>query len=205
MMLDVTDRLIVVVGGGSVAARKVARLLEAGARHVRVVAPQFHPALPSGVERRDKQYDATDLDGAGLVFAATSHPAVNQAVLADARARGVLACRTDADAENPGDFATPALLRRGDVVLTASAGSAALSATIRNSLERKFDPRWSALAAALQSLRPRIQQERNIDDPRRATVLCELGSEAALEVVDRAGESGLWQWVNERLGIEPES
>ena len=45
LMLDVTDRLVVVVGGGAVAARKVAGLLAAGARRVRVVAPRLHPDL----------------------------------------------------------------------------------------------------------------------------------------------------------------
>jgi hypothetical protein len=50
-MLDVTDRLVVIVGGGPVAARKAAGVLEAGATRVRCVAPAFDPAVPETVER----------------------------------------------------------------------------------------------------------------------------------------------------------
>src|SRR5690242_5848317 len=107
-MLDVTDRLVVIVGGGPVAARKAAGVLEAGATRVRCVAPAFDPAVPESVERVEETYEPRHLDGAGLVFAATDLPAVNDAVVRDARARGVLATRADSDEEDPGDFTVPA-------------------------------------------------------------------------------------------------
>jgi precorrin-2 dehydrogenase/sirohydrochlorin ferrochelatase len=199
MMLDVRARLIVIVGGGGVASRKAAGLLDAGATRVRAVSLDFQPTFPVGIDRLHKPYDRSDLDGAALVFAATSSPSVNQAVVADAHKIGALVCRADADAESPGDFATPAAFRRGEVVVSTSAGSAALAVTIRNGLAERFDPRWEAMATALQSLRPRIQQRLAVNDSRRAALLRDLAGEAALAVLASGGEAALWAWLNQRL------
>ena len=70
---------------GAVATRRAAALVEAGAR-VTVVAPEVNDAL-SGVEvRQRREYRDGDLDGAWLVLACTSDPAVNAAVAAAAHA-----------------------------------------------------------------------------------------------------------------------
>src|SRR5437016_10563527 len=120
LLLDVTDRLIVIVGGGEVAMRKAQGLLDAGATRVRVVSPQVHERMPASVERLSESYSREHLTGAALVFAATDDPGVNDAVLRDARAMNVLVCRADADESNAGDFATPAMIRRGPVLVSVS-------------------------------------------------------------------------------------
>ena len=132
-MLDVTDRPIVIVGGGGVAVRKVAGLLAAGATRIRVVAPTFAEDLSAVVERIKATFEPRHLDGAGLVFAATSDPAVNAAVVTECRRRGVLVNRADGHDHPPGDFATPAVKREGAVTLTvATSGFPALAARIRD-------------------------------------------------------------------------
>src|SRR5438874_10180418 len=162
LMLDVSDRLVVIVGGGGVAARKARGILDAGGRRVRVVAPDFAPELPAGVERVRERYHPECLEGAGLVFAATDVPEVNDAVVRDARARGVLVCRADGNDAEPGDFATPAHLHRGEVTLAVSAGSAALAVRVRDALAAHFDPVWSRMAEAMLALRPAIRDRADI-------------------------------------------
>src|SRR3954467_4702123 len=71
LMLDVTDRPVVIVGGGAVAVRKARGLLNAGATRVTIVASEFHADLPSGVHRMAERYEPRHLEGAELVFAAT--------------------------------------------------------------------------------------------------------------------------------------
>jgi uroporphyrin-III C-methyltransferase / precorrin-2 dehydrogenase / sirohydrochlorin ferrochelatase len=97
--LRLAGRLVVVVGGGGVALRRVSALLAAGAQ-VRIVAAEVTPALDD-LAARDRValtrrgYADGDLDGAWLAVAATSDPAVNAEVGADAERRRVWCVRSD--------------------------------------------------------------------------------------------------------------
>lgn len=197
-MLDVTDRPVVIVGGGQVAARKARGLLEAGATRVRCVSPDFVPDMPDSVERVRQPYEARHLDGAGLVFAATDLPAVNDAVVRDARARNVLVNRADADDDQPGDFATPAKLRQGPVVVSVSTGgSPALAVLIRDGLLERWDPRWSRMAEMMLSLRRKIIEGLDAPAARRAAFR-DLATDEALDVLEAGGVAGVVQWLVER-------
>ena len=199
MMLDVADRLIVVVGGGSVAVRKARGLFECGATRVRCVAPEVHDDMPDRVERIVARYEARHLDGASLIFAATDDAEVNAAVVRDARARGVLVNRADADGGEPGDFSTPARFRASGVVVAVAAGSAALSASIRDTLRKRWDPRWSQMAAAMQSLRPAIVARQDLKPRRRQQVFRALATYEAMNVLVEGGEGALRAWLTERF------
>jgi uroporphyrin-III C-methyltransferase/precorrin-2 dehydrogenase/sirohydrochlorin ferrochelatase len=173
--LKVAGRLVVVVGGGPVATRRVRSLVEAGAR-VRVVAP--HAALdeqgipvasvtlepgsepaPATVEWVRREYRAGDLAEAWLVHTATGSPAVDQQVSDDAE-RARLFCVTAGDA-SVGSAWVPAVARTAltddaEVTVAVTAGRDPRRATaIRD-----------AVAAALQTgalplrrLRPRSTTE----------------------------------------------
>jgi siroheme synthase-like protein len=197
-MLDVTGRLVVIIGGGGVASRKARGVLEAGATRVRMVAPAFADGVPDAVERVTTTYEPAHLDGAGLVFAATDSAEVNDAVLRDARARNVLACRADADDDQPGDFVTPAKLVRGSVVLTVSAGSAALAARVRDGVGERFDPAWAAMAEAMTTLRPLVRSSA-LDQRRRAAVFRELASPEAFVALRDGGVERLTEWITARF------
>jgi precorrin-2 dehydrogenase/sirohydrochlorin ferrochelatase len=197
-MLDLAGRTVVIVGGGAVAARKARGLLEAGAGRVRVVSPVFCEQMPEGVERVKRAYEAGDLAGASLAFAATDRPEVNAAVVQDAHRLGLLVNRADSDVENEGDFSTPAMLREGDLLVTVSAsGSPALAAHVRDRLKGHVDPKWVAMAAAMKEIRPRIlASDAPIEWRRRA--LRDLVQDEAMDILVRCGIEELWSWVRER-------
>lgn len=100
--LHLAGRLVVVVGGGTVATRRTRGLVEAGAV-VRVVSPAVTDELAGladagTVEHVARPYRAGDLDGAWLVHVATDDPAVDARVADDAEAARVLAVTAgDAD------------------------------------------------------------------------------------------------------------
>ena len=149
--LDMTERRCLVVGGGPVAERKVAGLLEAGAR-LTVVSPsatdRLHDwARADRVRLRLREYAAGDLDGHSLVFAATDDGRVNADVARDARAAGVLVNAADDPAHC--DFILPAVLRRGELAVAVSTGGAspALARTVRDELDAYLDREdYAALA-----------------------------------------------------------
>ena len=182
-----------IVGGGGVAARKAAGLLAAGA-WVRAVAPGFAADFPAGVERVVKPYEAADLDGADLAFAATDSAAVNDAVVADARARRVWS--SHAGDGGAGDFAVPARLDRGAVTVTVSAGSAALAVLVRDRIGERLDPAWAAMAEAMVELRPRLKDA--LDEPSRRAVFRELATDEACDVLAARGLDGLMEWIEAR-------
>jgi siroheme synthase-like protein len=201
LMLDVADRLVVIVGGGAVAARKARGLIECGAQRVRCVSPEFVTGIPDAVERIEGRYEPHYLDGATLAFAATDDPAVNAAVVRDGRARGVLVNRADAtDDGEPGDFATPARFVDGPVTVTVSAGgSPALAATIRDGMGVRWDPRWTTMAEAMQTIRPMIAGRTNLAPRRRQQIFHELATEQSLTLVAECGIEGLRSWLLERF------
>jgi siroheme synthase-like protein len=196
-MLDVTDRLVVIVGGGAVAVRKVKGLLDAGATRVRVVSPAFHDEMPDTavIERVYGTYDPAHLDGASLAFAVTDLPKVNERVTRDARERGIWVNRSDEGEQ--GDFATPAKLVDGDVIVTVSAGSAALSAAIRDDVASKLDRRYLRLADAMKTLRPAVRSS-VAEEPARAAIFRDLASREALDVIDTGGLEDLTRWLSQR-------
>jgi precorrin-2 dehydrogenase/sirohydrochlorin ferrochelatase len=196
-MLDVTERMVVIIGGGPVAARKARGLLEAGASQIRCVAPAFSDEFPAEVDRVPEAYRAEHLNGAALVFAATNNAEVNDAVVRDARERNILVNRADVDEDEPGDFAVPARLRNGKVVVAIAAGSPALAALIRDRLSEAFDPRWQKMAQAMHELRPFIKSA-GIDIGGRRRIFRELATEDALNVVATRGVDGLRNWLLER-------
>jgi uroporphyrin-III C-methyltransferase/precorrin-2 dehydrogenase/sirohydrochlorin ferrochelatase len=120
LLLDLDGREVLVVGAGAVAARRIPALLDAGAR-VRVVAPDVAASVETlGVSTARRVFRETDLDGAWLVLACTSVPAVNAAVAAAAGVRRVFCVRADEAAG--GSARTPAVVRRDGVTVAVNGG-----------------------------------------------------------------------------------
>ena len=120
LMLDLTGRRAVIVGGGRVALRRAQALLTAGAL-VRVIAPRVDPAL-TGLELTvsRREYRDGDLAGAWLAHAATNDPAVNARVAADAQRLRIWCVRAD-DAAASAAW-TPAVARDGEITVAVTAG-----------------------------------------------------------------------------------
>src|SRR5258705_7047710 len=126
VLLDLTSRHCVMVGGGPIAERRILSLLEAGAQ-VTVISPRVTPTLEAlaadgriGLESRP--YVEGDLAGADLAFVATAAREVNLAVTREARARGVWINAADDPAHCT--FILPAVVRRGDLTVAVATGGA---------------------------------------------------------------------------------
>lgn len=194
LMLNVVDRLCVIIGGGGVAVRKAKGLIDAGAKHIRMVSPGFHPDIPIIVEKISARFEADHLEGAGLVFAVTDSAEINDAVVREARRRGILVNRADSDDDEPGDFTTPALARHGPVVVTVStAGAPALAAMIRDSLSGQVDPQWCKMAEAMQILRPKILTADHLRPDERRDAFRSLATPSALATLANGGIDLLWE------------
>jgi precorrin-2 dehydrogenase / sirohydrochlorin ferrochelatase len=161
LFLDLQGRQVTVIGAGAVASRKVATLLEHGAR-VRVIAPDaaetIRTAAAEGVlEWLTRPYQNGDLSGCTLAFCACGVPAVDEAVREEACQAGCLL--NVVDVPKLCDFTVPALVSRGPLRIAVSTSGTAPSVAkaIRRHLEDEFDTSWEAYLSLLGALREDIQ------------------------------------------------
>lgn len=155
--LRLTGRRCVVVGGGSVATRKVSALRRAAAEVV-VVAPAVAPEIGQLAEAgalmlARRPFEPADLDGAFLAFAATDDRRVNTEVVTAARVRGVLV--NVADDPDACDFTVPATVRRRGVTLAISTDgkSPAFARYLREQLDEWLTDARCAMLDLLAELR----------------------------------------------------
>jgi precorrin-2 dehydrogenase/sirohydrochlorin ferrochelatase len=190
MLVQLAGRPVVVIGGGGVAERKVAALLEAEAR-VRVVSPDLTPALRRWAEEGRlvaalREAGEADLDGVFLAVVAGGDDEFRARMIAAAKARGVPVNAAGEGEE--GDFITPAVVRRGDLVLAVSASGAspALAARIAAELAERYGPEYESLTRALRAVRREVR-ERVPDAAERRRLLTAAASEAGAAVLLKTG------------------
>ncbi len=191
--LHLQGRRCLVVGGGGVAARKVAGLRATGAE-VLLVSPEAAPALQAMAERgeiewRREPYEGRNgtacLDGVFLVMACTDNREVNAAVTREALERGLLVlCADDPEA---GSFISPATVRRGDLLLTVSTGGAGptLAAVLRERLEAEFGPEWAELVEVFGAMRETVKT--NPSEAGRKAAIRRVLDDAEVTELLRAG------------------
>ena len=161
VFFSVTDRPVVIAGGGEAAARKLRLLLKAGAR-VTVVAPAAVPeiqdlAAQGVITWARRPFNAADLTGAVLVYGATEIPQVDQAVSDAARAAGVPV--NVVDRPELSDFITPAIVERDPITVAVSSGGAApvLARSIKSIIERQLHPNTGRLAEFAEHFRGAVK------------------------------------------------
>jgi uroporphyrin-III C-methyltransferase/precorrin-2 dehydrogenase/sirohydrochlorin ferrochelatase len=160
LFLDLRDRPVLLVGGGAVASRKLALLLEAGAA-VTVVAPALgealrEPPLAGRFHWNEARFEPAMVGGQRLVVAATGDREVNAVVSAAAGSAGIPVNVVD----DPGlsSAIVPAIVDRSPLLIAiSSAGTAPMLARlVRERLETAIDESFGALARLLARVRRRI-------------------------------------------------
>lgn len=161
IFFDVRGRDCLLVGGGEVAARKAELLRRAGSR-ITVIAPALGPtltALAAAGEIRHvaAAFSESNVAGHVLAIAATDDPAVNAAVAAAGRMRGVPVNVVDDPAHC--DFIFPSVVDRSPLLIAISTGGAApmLARSLRARLETQIPAGYGRLAALLQRFRGQLK------------------------------------------------
>ena len=171
VFLKLEGRPCLVVGGGKVAARKVAMLLKAGAR-ISLVAPALCDELEKLRESgrilyTDSEFRDDDIDGMVLVIAATDNEAVNRqvSVVADSHRIPV----NVVDTPKLCSFIVPSLVDRSPVQVAVSTGGASpvLARLLRARLESFIPSAYGRLAVLVDEFRHKVKQRFNDSTQRR--------------------------------------
>ena len=160
--IDLEDKPVLVVGGGTVALRKVTTLLQHGAL-VRIVSPKLVPELYDLVDNNKckwvaREYASEDIEDAILVFSCTEKESVNFEVAQDSKALKRLINAVD-DPKNC-TFIVPSIMKRGDLTIAVSTGGSSPMAArlIREELEDIYGDEMRIYLELLHNWRKKIKQ-----------------------------------------------
>ena len=137
--INVTNKKILLIGGGKVATHK-ASILARFVNQVTVLAPEFTTdilALPFQFIR--KKYEATDLTGFFLVYVCTGDHELNKQIKEDAEALGILT--SVCDAPMLCDFVSPAIHKVEHITIAVSSNAQNVfqSVAIRNQIKELIE------------------------------------------------------------------
>ncbi len=157
VFVRVEGEAVAIVGGGEEALAK-ARLIGQSSAVLRIIAEDAEPELlafitQSGAGHVAEAYDASQLEGAVMVFAASGDEALDRRVVADARELGIPV--NAVDRPELCDFFTPALVNRAPVAIaigTEGAGPV-LAQMLRGRIDQMLPPSLGSLATLAASLR----------------------------------------------------
>jgi precorrin-2 dehydrogenase/sirohydrochlorin ferrochelatase len=198
LYVDLEGRKCVVVGGGEVAERKVASLLECGA-DVEVISPDSTPGLEElaregRLRLTRREYRCGDLGGATLAIVATDDNAVNTEVSREATYNQIPV--NVVDVPELCSFIVPSTIRRGDLVISISTSGScpALAKHIREELEVTFGDEYGSFCDVLRGFRARVIDK--YDDPKeRKMALGRLIESDAIDLIRTRDDSELEERV----------
>lgn len=134
VMLDLTGKQIVIVGGGTIALRKARGLEETGAV-ITIVSPTILDELKelSFITWKKKRFEKEDMKGAHFIFAATDNKEINKYIV---ECTSSLQFVNDISVRENSNFMTPAVMRRDKLVIAVSTSgtSPVLAKEIKNEL-----------------------------------------------------------------------
>ena len=167
MFVDLTEQPCLIVGGGTVAARK-AEKLRPYSPDLRVVSPEFVPGF-EGCTLLRRPYSPGDEDGMALVIAATDDPELNRAISAACREKNIPVNVVDDKAHC--SFLFPCLVQEGELSVGISTGGASPTAAVwlKEQVSTLIPGGFDEILVYLEGLRPRIKANIPDEKTRSAT------------------------------------
>jgi len=137
--IDISDRKILVIGGGHSALKKI-RILQRFGATIEVVAENLlDEVFSSGVKCFRKKYEKTDLEGYLMLYSCTDNEELDRQIAQDGREAGVLVNIHD----NPAlcQFVSPAIYQDGNIRIAVSSNAENVQESIRlrNQIQEHFE------------------------------------------------------------------
>lgn len=160
--LQLQGKKAVIIGGGKIAERKTAGLLQTGAV-VTVVSPELTKKLHDLVREeaiiwRKKLFAPKDIEGAFLIIAATNDRTVNIAVKKAASQNQLLSLSDNSEESN---FISPSVIRQGKLSITVSTSGASpiLATKIKKEIAERYGSEYKEYVDFLFETRKWVLKE----------------------------------------------
>ncbi len=205
ILVDLQGKDVLVIGGGTVAQRKIETLLEYGAV-VKLISRQLTPTLNRYLEKGkikflDEEFRANYLDGIFMVVASTDDASLNHRISQEAGKKGLLINAVD----QPSDcnFIVPAILRRGDLLIAVSTSgkSPALAKKVRVDLEDQFGLEYGTLLVIMGNLRKEILS-RGLSQDENSRIFHDIVDSHILEAIRREDWNEVASILTEKIPFQ---
>ncbi|PTI79821.1 precorrin-2 dehydrogenase [Staphylococcus succinus] len=161
LMIDISKKHIVVVGGGRVAERRIKTLMTYS-KDIHVISPTVTEHLQQLIEYSDikwseKTFEVKDVEYADLIVVATNDDATNQRVLQSKPSHAMINMASEAMA---GDVIFPSIFQRGKLTISISTNGASpgLTAQLLEEFNQRFDRDYETYVDFLYECRQRIKR-----------------------------------------------
>ncbi len=199
LYLELGGKQAIVIGAGTIGARKVRSLCDAGAdvtvitREVQGDFQEYCKGL--NFQLRIEGYSKQHLEGAVIAIASTNNTKLNQEIYDDCHALGVL-CNV-VDVPDLCDFYVPALVTRGSlqIAIGTDGQSPAYAGYIRRKLEEMFTADHGRFVDELGSIRKTVIEKLQPED--RKPVLSELVKDESFYIFIQQGAEAWRQMADE--------
>ncbi|TCS42490.1 siroheme synthase CysG [Reinekea marinisedimentorum] len=149
---------VLVVGGGTIALRKITLLEKSGAS-IHVVAKEVHAEIQAKASCtcEQREYKPEDLNDCALVVVATDNSALNKEVSDQAKAKGLLV--NVVDSPDLCNCIFPSIVDRNPLIvaITSSGQAPVLARSIRAKLESTIPASYGQLAQLASKFRSRVK------------------------------------------------
>ncbi len=201
LLMNLDYKKVIIIGGGHVARQKAEALLPTKAQ-VTVISPEITEKLQKYIHEglvtwKEKSFEPADLDDAALIFAVTNDEEVNNAVEEAAQHWQLL---SRADAKGRVDFINPAVVRRGEFVLTVSTsgGSPGLTRKVKEELAEQYGEHYAQYVSFLKEARQRILEKFTGNEKKQ--LLAELLDPQVLEWMEQGDKQKCEDWLLKHIG-----
>jgi precorrin-2 dehydrogenase / sirohydrochlorin ferrochelatase len=158
LLFTLKNKKVMIIGGGNIAFRKAKALVNSGAS-ITIISPgiieEFN-TYPS-IKWLKKRFEPEDVKEAHIIFAATNDKEINQFVK---NSTTEFQWFNDVSNQENSDFHTPAIVRRGDLIVSVSTSgkSPVLTKKIKNELENFFDHNVDKIVVQYADMRKKTRQ-----------------------------------------------
>ena len=176
IMLNLTNKNVIIIGGGKIAERRITTLLNSNAS-ITVISPQVTPKIKRYIENKkvkwvNRPFTPNDLHEAFLVVVATDDTVINELVVENAPTNALINVVEDA---KQGNIQFPANFKRGKLTIAVSTDGASpiLTKRIKDKLEAEYDENYEYYLDFLYEARALVKKS-NLTKEEKREVLKEL-------------------------------
>ena len=174
-LVNLTDKALLIVGGGKVAYRKVL-LFKKFTNNITIMSPKICYELESEIKKcnfnyLNKCFEEGDTLGFDIVIAATDNRDVNKIVSLESKKYNKLVNVVD-DPELCGFIVPSVICDKNFLIAFSTFGKApSLSRVFREEAEKNFDSDFNAIVEYLQSLRDNIKNKNYLPKDRERILI----------------------------------